>query len=89
MNRPSCVQAKEEAAKLELKVTTAEAQVEAAKQQAQTYRVSHVCLLRGTGTGDYKGKESSMRMSTSMVCLPVLTIIAGLNEPNRKHICAG
>ena len=52
-----CMQAKEEATNLELKVTAAEAHLEAAKQEAQTYRVSHVCRLRGPGIGRCKAKQ--------------------------------
>ena len=52
------MQAKEEATNLELKFSTAKAQLEAAKQEAQTYRVSHVCLLKRTGYRSVEARQS-------------------------------
>ncbi len=89
-----CMQAKKEAADLELKATTAEAQVEAAKQQAQTYRVSHVCLLNstGAGTGDCSGKAKHEHvLKSAMPGRPAhhYRVKQAQKKPNREHICAG
>ena len=89
-----CMQAKKEAADLELKATTAEAQVEAAKQQAQTYRVSHVCLLNstGAGTGDCSGKAKHEHVLKSAMpgrLAHHYRVKQAQKKPNREHICAG
>ena len=88
------MQAKKEAADLELKATTAEAQVEAAKQQAQTYRVSHVCLLSGTGAGmgDCSGKadyEHVLKSAMHGRLAHHYRVQQAQKKANREHDCAG